>query len=281
MKRPSSPYLDSIIGQEFPCLDRGFVRVIDYMGDQASIVQAARVSYGEGTKTPSDDRALIRYMMRMKHNSPFEMCELKLHVKLPIFVARQWIRHRMASVNEVSARYSILKDEFYIPEVGDIAAQATNNKQGRGEALGSTKAQTAENSIKAHSGASYDTYTCLLEEIGVARELSRIVLPTNIYTEWYWKIDLHNLLHFLSLRMDHHAQMEIRVYASLIGGIVGNWLPGVWDAYRDYRLEAVTFSGPEMEILRKLLEGVAVNRDPEIGEISKREWEAFQKALGK
>lgn len=281
MERASSPFLDSILGVQHKCLDKGFIRVIDYMGDESSIVQAARVSYGDGTKTPSDDRALIRYMMRHRHSSPFEMCELKLHVKLPIFVARQWIRHRMASVNEVSARYSILKDEFYIPEDADIAAQATNNKQGRGEALDATKALLAEASIRSHSEVSYDVYTCLLEEIGVARELSRIVLPTNIYTEWYWKIDLHNLLHFLSLRMDPHAQHEIRAYADIIGIIVQGWLPDVWQAFRDYRLEAVTLSGPVMDSIRRALENAVIQRPESKERVSDREWNEVLKALGK
>jgi thymidylate synthase (FAD) len=281
MLRVNSQFLDSMIGAEHKCLDKGFIRVVDYMGDQSSIVQAARVSYGNGTKSTSEDRALLRYMMRMRHSSPLEMCELKIHVKLPIFVARQWIRHRMASVNELSARYSVMKDEFYIPDHSSIAMQATNNKQGRGGALGEKEAQKVIDTVECHGEQCYQTYSWFLEEMGVARELSRVVLPTNIYTEWYWKIDLHNLLHFLSLRMDQHAQYEIRVYADMIGTIVQGWLPDVWEAFRDYRLEAVTLSGPVMESLRRALEGVEIQRPESKERVSDREWGEFLKALGK
>jgi len=279
MLRVNSQFLDSMIGVEHKCLDKGFIRVVDYMGDQSSIVQAARVSYGNGTKSTSEDRALLRYMMKNRHNSPFEMCELKIHVKLPIFVARQWIRTRMANVNEYSARYSILKDEFYIPGIGDIAVQATNNKQGRGEVVGPDVARMVQSWLTANSDTSYEIYSRLTDEVGIARELSRMVLPTNIYTEWYWKIDLHNLLHFLSLRMDQHAQYEIRVYADMIGTIVQGWLPDVWEAFRDYRLEAVTLSGPVFEMVKQALQGMDIPRPGP--EISDREWREFLKSLGK
>lgn len=281
MNRTSSPFLDSILGVQHKCLDKGFIRVIDYMGDQSAIVQAARVSYGDGTKTPSDDRALLRYMIRHRHTSPLEMCELKIHVKLPIFVARQWIRHRMASVNELSARYSVMKDEFYIPDPSIIAVQSTDNRQGRGEVVKAEEARKVADTIETHSIGTYNIYGWLIEDMDVSRELSRMVLPVNLYTEWYWKIDLHNLLHFLSLRMDLHAQYEIRVYADLIGKIVQGWLPDVWEAFRDYRLEAVTLSGPVMESFRRALEGVEIQRPESKDRVSDREWKEVLKALGK
>ena len=256
-ERKSSHFLDSMLYTKMPVLDHGFVSVVDYMGNQSSIVEAARVSYQDGTQWTSTDMGLIRYLLRHRHSTPFEMCELKLHVKLPIFVARQWIRHRMANVNEVSARYSILAKEFYIPDVDNIQAQSTTNKQGRGEGLSLEDALEAQKSMRWVAESAYDHYEHLLredsEEPGVARELARTVLPGSIYTEWYWKIDLHNLLHFLSLRADSHAQWEIRQYAELIATTVRQWVPSVWDAFVDYRLNACTFSGPEMKIVREIM----------------------------
>ena len=222
-----------------PVLDHGFVRVVDYMGCDASIVQAARVSYGAGTKQTRGDEGLIRYLMRHRHTTPFEMCEVKLHVKLPIFVARQWIRHRTANVNEYSARYSILDREFYIPDRANLAAQSSQNQQGRGETLSDDEARRVLNILREDSNRSYDNYESLLStegKQGLARELARMNLPANVYTQWYWKIDLHNLLHFISLRIDDHAQYEIRAYAEVVGRIVEQWVPLAWRAFQDYVL---------------------------------------------
>lgn len=258
--RPSCPALDTLIGVPHPALDQGFVRVVDYMGDDAAIVQAARVSYGPGTRAVSEDRQLIRYLMRHRHTSPFEMCELKLHVKLPIFVARQWIRHRMAGVNEVSARYSVLKDEFYLPDPPSVAKQSTDNKQGRGEELPGDAARWVIEVLEESATSAFDDYRKLLDA-GVARELARAALPLSTYTEWYWKIDLHNLLHFLALRMDSHAQLEIRAYADIIAGIVEAWVPATWGAFKDYRLTAHTLSGPAIGVVRRWLAGEAVSQE--------------------
>lgn len=237
-------------------LDHGFVRLIDTMGDDAAIVQAARVSYGDGTKSVNDDAGLIRYLMRHHHSSPIEMCEIKLHVKMPIFVARQWIRHRTANVNEISGRYSILPNEFYVPAPENVAAQSKVNNQGRGEPLHPELRGLAVSKMEVHGGEAFDLYEALLdvdEGYGLARELARIVLPLNTYTEFYWKIDLHNLLHFLRLRLDSHAQYEIRVYAEAIAEIVREWVPATWSAFEDYRLNAVTFSGKEMQVLAEII----------------------------
>lgn len=279
--RPSSQFMNTMLGVPYPVLDHGFVRVIDYMGDEAAIVQAARVSYGTGTKTPSDDRGLLRYLMRHRHTTPFEMVELKLHVKLPVFVARQWIRHRTANVNEYSARYSILDREFYIPTPEQMAVQSTDNKQGRGEVLEFAKAQQVRDWLLHDANEAYDTYEAMVDEDGeykLARELARMNLPTNIYTQWYWKVNLHNLLHFLSLRADSHAQYEIRVYAEHICTLVANWLPNVWEAFVDFRLEAHTFSRQEMDAIRMMIETVDLKAIPE--GTNKRDLLAFNKALG-
>lgn len=232
---------------EIPCLDHGFVRLIDTMGDDASIVQAARISYGTGTKTPSEDRALIRYLMSHHHTTPFEMCEIKLHVKMPIFVARQLVRHRTASINEYSARYSVLDNEYYVPLVENMGMQSKDNKQGQGE-TDSTIAKAAQVEIDVACKLAYRSYEKLLET-GVAREIARMVLPVNFYTQWYWKMNLHNLFHMLSLRLDSHAQYETRVYAEAIAGIVKTWVPDAWKTFEDYRLEAKTFSRSEMVIV--------------------------------
>jgi len=265
-KRPTVAALEAILGEPTPVLDHGFVRVIDYMGDDAAIVQAARVSYGSGTKSVREDEALIRYLMRHRHTTPFEMCEIKLHVKLPIFVARQWIRHRMASVNEQSARYSILDNEFYIPAPEHLAAQATSNRQGRGDVLEGDEAAIVMAALELNASTNYRIYQWMLNEggdwvehdpsrKGVARELARMNLTLNTYTQWYWKTDLHNLFNFLALRADSHAQYEIRAYADVILGITEAWVPMACQAFRDYRLGAVTLSAQMLDVVRRLLAG--------------------------
>lgn len=285
--RPSVPVMDEMLGTVMPCLDHGFVRVVDYMGDEPAIVQAARVSYGKGTKAAKEDRGLLRYLMRHRHTTPFEMCEIKLHVKLPVFVARQWIRHRTANVNEYSARYSILAREFYVPEAGDIAKQSTTNKQGRADGTDDMRPEEVQQIIQASANESFNVYEALIaddepDDYGVARELARIVTPVSTYTEWYWKVDLHNLLHFLSLRADPHAQKEIRVYAEAICQVVEAWMPNVWEAFVDYKLEAHTFSRHEMEVLKKMVQpdfGGFVEEDLLSG-LTDRELSDFKKRLG-
>ena len=261
IKRANNKRLNELLGVEIPVLDKGFIRVIDYMGDDAAIVQAARVSYGEGTKQKTKDRGLIRYLMKHRHTSPFEMCELKIHVKMPIFVARQWIRHRTANVNEYSGRYSVIKDEFYIPQKENLAVQSTINKQGRGAVLDEVCANNALSIIEGLSSEAYDKYQSLLninEGEGLARELARMVLPVNAYTEWYWKIDLHNLLHFISLRADSHAQFEIREYADKLIEVLKIWVPLTWAAFEDYRMYGKSFSKDELVAIRHLIKGEPV-----------------------
>ncbi|MGY9012061.1 MAG: FAD-dependent thymidylate synthase [Rhodobacterales bacterium] len=263
-----------------PVLDHGFVRVVDYMGDDAAICQAARVSYGKGTKSVQNDEGLIRYLMRHWHSTPFEMCEVKLHVKLPVFVARQWIRHRTANVNEYSARYSILDREFYIPAPEHIAAQSSVNNQGRGESLTGEEAARVLDILKSDSTRSYDNYQSMISDDGqqgLARELARMNLPANIYTQWYWKVDLHNLLHFLRLRADAHAQYEIRVYADAICSIVADWVPFAYAAFEDYRLGGATLSGTALDCVRRMLKGEAVTQ--ETSAMSKGEWREFDQLL--
>jgi thymidylate synthase (FAD) len=263
-----------------PVLDHGFVRVIDYMGDDAAICQAARVSYGKGTKSVQNDEGLIRYLMRHWHSTPFEMCEIKLHVKLPVFVARQWIRHRTANVNEYSARYSILDREFYIPEESALAAQSAVNNQGRGETLTPAEAARVLHWLKSDATRAYDHYEAMISQDGqqgLARELARMNLPANIYTQWYWKVDLHNLFHFLRLRADAHAQYEIRVYAELICQIVADWVPLAYGAFEDYRLGGVTLSGKAVGCLKRMLKGEVVTQ--ETSGMSKGEWREFEGAI--
>ncbi|KAA9009854.1 FAD-dependent thymidylate synthase [Histidinibacterium aquaticum] len=263
-----------------PVLDHGFVRAIDYMGDDAAICQAARVSYGRGTKAVSNDEGLIRYLMRHWHSTPFEMCELKLHVKLPVFVARQWIRHRTANVNEYSARYSILDREFYIPEADALAAQSVVNNQGRGEALSGEEASRVLEWLKSDAARSYDHYEEMIStegQQGLARELARMNLPANIYTQWYWKVDLHNLFHFLRLRADAHAQYEIRVYAETICEMVKDWVPSAYRAFEDYRLGGATLSASAIDCLRRMLNGEEVTQ--ETSGMSKGEWREFQAVI--
>jgi thymidylate synthase (FAD) len=289
-RRAVVPALEEILYQPLPVLDRGFVRVIDYMGDDAAIVQAARVSYGRGTKKVSDDRGLINYLMRMRHTSPFEMCELKLHVKLPIFIARQWIRHRTANINEYSARYSVLQDEFYVPAPEDLAVQSSANRQGRGEVLGGAEAVNVQETVRQNAEEAYRRYLELLNQdaagqpldparAGLARELARMVLPLNAYTEWYWKTDLHNLLHFISLRADAHAQHEIRAYARVLLDVVRRWVPLTHAASVDYRLEGAELSAKALAVVRRLLAGEEVAQaDSGLGA---REWRELQALLGR
>ena len=270
-RRPTISALEERLHQPIPCLDHGFVRLVDYMGDDAAIVQAARVSYGKGTKQVRRDRGLLRYLMRHRHSTPFEMCEIKLHVKLPIFVARQWIRHRTANVNEISARYSVLDREFYMPEPANMNAQSDSNRQGRGSVLSADQTAAALALLKRDAAQCYDTYENLLgEEYSLARELARMNLPVNLYTQWYWKIDLHNLLHFLSLRADPHAQYEIRVFADAIGEIVADWVPLTWEAFQDYRLGGSFLSRREVALLKRALKGESISHED--SGISKREW---------
>lgn len=265
-----------------PVLDHGFVRVIDYMGDDAAIVQAARVSYGTGTKAVSNDEGLIRYLMRHWHSTPFEMCEIKLHVKLPIFVARQWIRHRTANVNEYSARYSILDREFYIPAPESLAAQSEVNNQGRGAVLEGAEAQRVLDILRGDADRAYDHYEAMIStegQSGLARELARMNLPANIYTQWYWKVDLHNLLHFLRLRADPHAQYEIRVYAEAIGSMVADWVPLTWNAFEDYRMGGAQLSASALDCVKRMLKGEAVTQ--ETSGLSKGEWREFEALLAR
>lgn len=280
-RRPVVPGMEARLFTAHPVLDHGFVRVIDYMGNDSAIVQAARVSYGRGTKRTSDDAGLIRYLMRHWHSSPFEMCEVKFHVKLPLFVARQWIRHRTANVNEISARYSILDREFYIPEPQHLAAQSAINSQGRGAVLDGDEAARVLDWLKDDAARAYDHYEAMLGQDGqqgLARELARMNLPANIYTQWYWKTDLHNLLHFVRLRADAHAQWEIRAYAEIIGEIVADWVPATWAAFEDYRLGAVTVSAKGVEALRRRLRGEAVSQED--SGMSAGEWREFTDIWG-
>ncbi|MEH7829027.1 FAD-dependent thymidylate synthase [Gemmobacter denitrificans] len=262
-------------------LDHGFIRVIDYMGNDAAIVQAARVSYGAGTRQVNDDSGLIRYLMRHWHSTPFEMCEIKLHVKLPIFVARQWIRHRTANVNEYSARYSIMDREFYIPQPEHLAAQSTVNNQGRGAVLEGAEAARVLEILKSDAARSYDHYEEMLSQDGqqgLARELARMNLPANIYTQWYWKVDLHNLFHFLRLRADAHAQYEIRVYAEAIAKVVADWVPVAYAAFEDYRMGGVTLSAKAIAVLKRRLAGETVSQED--SGMSKGEWREFMAVWG-
>ena len=284
--RVTVPELEKILYQPISVLDHGFVRVIDYMGDDSAIVQSARVSYGKGTKKISNDQGLIKYLMRHRHSTPFAMCEIKFHIKLPIFIARQWIRHRTANVNEYSARYSILDKEFYIPSIENIAAQSSVNNQGRGEVLSSEEASNVISILKADAEQTYANYESLLNEssegavldenkAGVARELARMNLTLNTYTQWYWKIDLNNLLHFLALRADDHAQYEIKVYADAMLDIVKKWVPITYGAFDDYRVGGTELSAKEVNFLRKLIKGESPSFEEE--GISKREWSELKK----
>lgn len=275
--RAVAPGMEKHLYTAHPVLDHGLVRVIDYMGDDSAITQAARVSYGRGTKSVSNDEGLIRYLMRHWHSTPFEMCEVKFHVKLPVFVARQWIRHRTANVNEYSARYSILDREFYIPAPEQLAAQSTVNNQGRGEVLQGEEAARVLDLLREDAMRSYDNYESMLSQDGqqgLARELARMNLPANVYTQWYWKVDLHNLFHFLRLRADAHAQYEIRIYAETMCQIVKDWVPFAYSAFEDYRLGGVQLSGKGVEVVKRRLAGEIVTF--ENSGMSKGEWREFE-----
>ncbi len=288
--RPVVPALEAILAQAIPVLDHGFIRVVDYMGDDAAVVQSARVSYGRGTKAANEDRGLIRYLMRHRHSTPFEMCEIKYHIKLPIFIARQWIRHRTANVNEYSARYSVLDREFYVPQPDQLAAQSSDNRQGRGAVLQGAEAERVLRLLREDATQTYDHYLDMLNEdeagqprdaarSGLARELARMNLTLNTYTQWYWKTDLHNLLHFLSLRADAHAQYEIRVYAEAMLKTVQAWVPHCYEAFADYRMGAVTMSSQMLSIVRRMLAGEVVEQAG--SGLSKREWRELMETLGR
>jgi len=249
-----APEAEAVLDKEFPVLDKGFIRLVDYLGGDERVVQSARVSYGEGTKSYREDAGLIDYLLRNSHTSPFEQVILTFHVKLPIFVARQWIRHRTARLNEVSGRYSVMKDDFYIPAAEDLALQSADNKQGRrAEALDPALAEKIRASFADGQKSAYAAYSSLVEQ-GLARELARINLPLSLYTEWYWQIDLRNLFHFLELRMDAHAQKEIRLYAEVLFEIAQKVAPRCCESFRRHVLGGVRFSGEELEELRKRLE---------------------------
>ncbi len=286
-RRATVPAMEALLYQPIPVLDHGFIRVIDYMGDDAAVVQAARVSYGAGTKKIREDAGLINYLMRHRHTSPFEMCELKIHVKMPIFVARQFLRHRVASANEVSGRYSILDREFYMPVPEQLATQAKTNRQGRGDALNESESARVLEILRADAANAYTHYEEMLNEIdgeivdperqGLARELARMNLPVSLYTQLYWKMDLHNLLHFLNLRADAHAQYEIRVYAEALIDIVKQWVPNTYAAFMDYRMGAYELSAKGLAAVRRLLRGEAVDR--ESTGMSPGEWRELMETL--
>jgi thymidylate synthase (FAD) len=272
--RPISPGMEARLHSFHEVLDHGFVRVVDYMGNDAAIVQAARVSYGSGTKSARDDAGLISYLMRHWHSTPMEMCEIKLHIKLPIFVARQWIRHRTANVNEYSARYSIMEREFYIPAPEHLAAQSSINNQGRGAVLEGEEAARVLRILTDDANRAYDNYEDMLStdgQQGLARELARMNLPTSVYTVFYWKIDLHNLFHFLRLRADPHAQYEIRAYADVICDIVKDWVPAAYAAFVEHRLGAMNFSAKEIKALGAMLSGA----EADLAAFSKGERQEF------
>ena len=288
-KRVTSPELEKILYEATPVLDHGFVRVVDYMGDDSSIVQAARVSYGKGTKKVSTDSGLIKYLMRHRHSTPFEMCEIKYHVKLPIFVARQWIRHRTANVNEYSARYSILDKEFYLPSKENLAAQSTSNRQGRGDLINGKQADNILNMLKKDAEQTYANYEEMLNEKfdgtkinesnkGLARELARMNLTLNTYTQWYWKTDLLNLLNFLSLRADSHAQYEIRAYADVMIDSLKRWVPITFDSFMDYRVGGMELSANGKLVIQKMIKGQPC--DFETSKLSKREWNELMESFG-
>ena len=286
--RPVADGIEEILYQVFPALDHGFVRVVDYMGDDQAVVQAARVSYGKGTTKISEDRGLIRYLMRHRHSTPFEMCEIKLHVKLPMFIARQWIRHRTASINEYSARYSVLDKEFYIPNSKDLAVQSKSNRQGRGDILSKKASDEALEILKRDAERCYETYEYLLNEKsngdiidndrdGLARELARINLTLNTYTQWYWKTNLHNLMNFIFLRADGHAQYEIRVYADIIYKIMKAWVPITAEAFKSYRSGSIELSAESMKVIKLMLAGNKI--DQKASGLSIREWNELMKSL--
>lgn len=268
-----SEELDAIIGKEFKVLDHGFIRVVDYMGNDSSITQAARVSYGEGTKSVSSDRGLIRYLVKHEHGSPLEMVDIKFHIKLPIFVQRQLIRHRISSINEYSGRYSIMSADHYTPDISDICKQSKINNQGRGDSLSETEAYQVKSVIDDTSDSCRQAYETLINQYDVSKEVSRMVLPVNGYTEIYWKINLRSLFNFLKLRMDSHAQLEIREYANVIYDIAKKWVPLSMEAFDDYILNSYKLSSMEIEILKQKLKGNDITQEE--SNLSKREWDAF------
>ena len=287
-KRVTAPELEKILYDAIPALDHGFVRVIDYMEDDTSIVQSARVSYGKGTKQVSTDSGLIKYLMRHWHSTPFEMCEIKYHVKLPIFIARQWIRHRTANVNEYSARYSILDKEFYLPSSENLAAQSASNRQGRGDVIEGKQAKEVLKLLKEDAERTYDNYEQMLNQKfdgstidenkkGLARELARMNLTLNTYTQWYWKTDLLNLMNFLRLRADSHAQYEIRVYADIMLDTLKKWVPITYDAFMDYRVGGTEVSSKGKTVIQKFIKGEEVSE--ENSGLSKREWNELMVAF--
>ena len=285
-RRATVPALETVLFEALPVLDHGFLRVVDYMGDDAAVVQAARVSYGRGTKKVSEDRGLIRYLMRHWHSTPFEMCSIKLHVKLPIFVARQWIRHRTSSVNEYSARYSVLDQEFYIPEPAQLAAQSAANRQGRDSILAGDEAAQVLDLLREDASRNYRDYLWMLNEDGaeserqgLARELARMNLTLNTYTQWYWKTNLHNLFNFLRLRADAHAQYEIRVYAEAMLGLTERWVPLCHEAFLEYRMDALSLSRTALEVVKRMLAGEAVTA--ETSGLPPREWRELMAGLGR
>ena len=289
-RRATVSSMEDILYTPHNALDHGFIRVVDYMGDDSAVVQAARVSYGKGTKKKTQDQGLINYLMRHRHSTPFEMCEIKLHVKLPIFVARQWIRHRTANVNEYSARYSILDNEFYIPRIENLSAQSETNNQGRGKLIDGSRAEEVLQILKEDSSRCYSNYQNMINENEsgetiddskdkLSRELARMNLPVNAYTQWYWKIDLHNFMNFISLRADSHAQYEIRVYADIMNDILKKWVPFTYEAFEKYRLESVNLSGPAWEVMIKKLKGENVSMEE--SSMGAREWNELASLLEK
>lgn len=288
--RPVAVELEKILYQPIEVLDHGFVRVVDYMGNDAAVVQAARVSYGQGTKKVNADKGLINYLIAHRHTTPFEMCEIKFHIKLPIFIARQWIRHRTASVNEYSARYSIMEDEFYIPKAEHLSAQSKVNHQGRDEShiLNAVEQKRVLEILKQDAAQTYQHYLEMINQNsqgeiadenneGLARELARMNLPVNCYTQWYWKIDLHNLLHFLALRADKHAQYEIRAYAEVMLDIVKKWVPHCYEAFEKYRRDGKELSGAAIDVIKKMLKGEEITQ--ENSGLSLREWNELMNVI--
>jgi thymidylate synthase (FAD) len=262
--RHTNPGAEKWLDTPIQCLDQGYIMLKDYMGGDESIVQSARVSYGRGTKKGSTDRALISYLMRHRHTTPLEMVEFKFLVKLPIFVARQWIRHRTANVNEISARYSVMEDEFFVPDDEAVRFQSQTNMQGSSaDEVPPELAAHVMSLIQDGAARAYGEYTEMVEQ-DIARELARVHLPVSLYTQWYWKIDLHNLLHFLSLRMDHHAQREIRLYAEAMAQIVRDAMPWTWEAFEEYTIGSLSLGKSEREIVGMLLRGETVSEMPDM-----------------
>ena len=285
-KRATVAKLEKILYKPHKVLDHGFIRVIDYMGDDSSIVQAARVSYGKGTKKLNQDKSLINYLLSHKHSTPFEMNEIKFHIKLPIFVARQWIRHRTANVNEYSARYSILDEEFYIPKIDDVKPQSQKNNQGRSGEIDKNLGKHYLSLMRENAKINFSSYHHLLnldeegeildeKRSGIARELARMVLPLNSYTQWYWKIDLHNLMHFLALRFDPHAQYEIRVYADVMIEILKKWVPLTYEAFVKNRLSSLTLSADAIQYIKQKLNRKKVSDS----KLSRRELQSLKEVF--